>query len=225
MIRLRRGFTLIELLLVIAIIVVVLTLTVPALMSVRRSALILGCQSNMSQISLMVQIYDQDHEALPYLFYASKDMLDPVHVDDVDPSTFGLAAIVDNPEILKCPADIGYGGEDYGLESGEVTCYSCFGHSYAFNNSAYTDPTSPYDIVSKPARFSNVEDKKDIIMLTDFSSVWHGTPGGNKNDSKYYLNIMYFSGKVEGKEFPSDQDAKKYRNDVSHRRWWKVPVE
>ncbi len=220
--RFPRGFTVIELLLVIAIILVILTLTVPALMTVRRKALILGCQSNMRQLNFIVRAYGLDWEdAIPPCFFASEGMLDPTHVWGEEDS-FGLRALVESPEILKCPADNGYAGADYGIESGEVTCFACFGQSYAFNNSAYADKTSPYNIVSNPALFTNVEGKR-VIMLTDFSSVWHGAKEGNDQEPKYYLNIMYFDGHVEGKGFASDQEAKEYRNDVSHLRWWEVP--
>ena len=227
--RTNWGFTVIELLLVIAIILVILTLTLPAVMTVKRKALILSCQSNMHQISLAMMVYrDNYNGAIPPCLFASEGTIDPEHVDDLESDSWGLAAVLNNTDILKCPADIGYGGADYGLESGEVTCFASLGHSYAFNNSAYTDPTSPYDMLRRPARFADVEREKkpkDIIMLTDFSSVWHGAPGGNTQESKYYLNIMYFDGSVEGKEFSSDQEAKRFRNDVTRRRWWEVPPE
>ncbi len=223
----NRGFTIIELLLVAAIILVILSLTVPAFMTVRRKALILGCTSNMHQIDLNIKTYYLDNEdIIPYLFYASEGMLDPEHIKDPETDVSGLAAIPGNtPDVLKCPADTGYGGVDYGLTSKGVTCYSCFGQSYAYNNSAYTDPTSPYDVRSNPASIKHIPERMQqrIIMLTDFSSAWHGVAGSSKEQAKYFLNIMYFDGHVEGKEFSSDLAAKKYRNDESHRRWWLVP--
>lgn len=163
-------------------------------------------------------------DIVPYLLYVSEDMLDPEHVEDPQTDTSGLAAIVgENRSILRCPADNGYGGVDYGLTPSGLTCYSCFGESYAYNNSPYTDDKSPYDSLS-PARFGYVGAKAQerVILLTDFCSVWHGVAGTNKQKAKYFLNIMYYSGRVEGKEFPSDQAAKSYRNDVSRRCWWQV---
>ncbi|NQT83567.1 type II secretion system protein [bacterium] len=217
----NRGFTVIELLLVIAIILVILMLTLPALMTIQRKALLLGCQSNMHQINLMIETYRLDNdEVIPYLFYASEGMLDPEHMKDPETNASGLAAIVGNARgILKCPADTGYGGADYGFTSGDVTCYACFGQSYAYNNSAYTDSDFPYP---RPPRFGQmgIEDQQRIIMLTDFSSVWHGVPSTSKQKGKYFLNVMFFDGHIEGKEFLSDQDAKTYRNDESRRRWW-----
>lgn len=226
----NRGFTIIELLLVTSIILVILTLTVPALMTVRRKALIAGCKSNMHQIYLMMEIYRlHNAEIIPYLFYASEGMLDPEHMKDPETNASGLVAIVGSDrDILRCPADIGYGGVDYGLTSrGVVTCYSCFGQSYAYNNSAYTDPTSPYS-KSNPARFKDIErlgKQGRIIMLTDFSAAWHGVVASTGEKARYFLNVMYFDGSVKGEEFPSDQEAKSFRNNESRRRWWRVKLE
>jgi prepilin-type N-terminal cleavage/methylation domain-containing protein/prepilin-type processing-associated H-X9-DG protein len=217
----RNGFTLVELMLVIAIISVILALTVPALTTARRKALILACKSNMHQIHIMVETYLLSNEGrIPYLFYAAEGLLDPEHLKDLETNAPGLAAVVGNNRgILKCPADTGYGGVDYGLTSSGITCFSCFGQSYVYNNSAYTDPSSPYGL-SKPARYANVSSPERIIMLTDFSSAWHGVAGSGKESPKYFLNIMYFDGHVEGKEFVSDQAAKTYRNEESRRCWW-----
>jgi prepilin-type N-terminal cleavage/methylation domain-containing protein/prepilin-type processing-associated H-X9-DG protein len=223
----NRGFTLIELLLVVAIILVIFMLMVPALTTVRRKALILACQSNMHQIDIwMTAYFVENKDVIPYLFYASEGMLDPEHMTDPGTDAQGLAAIVPESSrgILRCPADKGYGGVDYGITSSGVTCYSCFGQSYAYNNSPYTDPDSPYDIRSNPARLDHLDEKAaSIIMLTDFSSVWHGSVRSDKESAKYWLNIMYFDGHVEGKEFSSDQAAKEFRNDESRRCWWPEP--
>jgi len=219
----NRAFTVIELLLVIAIILLILMLTVPALMTVKRKALVLSCQSNMHQIDLMIKTYclSNDDDVIPYLFYAAEGMLDPEHMNDPETNVSGLATIVREEDrgILRCPADNGYGGVDYGLISGDVACYACFGQSYVYNNSAYTDSDFPYP---PPPRFGQIatKDQERIIMLTDFSSVWHGAPGTDKKNPKYFLNIMYFSGSVEGKEFSSDLAAKRFRNDEQQRRWW-----
>jgi prepilin-type processing-associated H-X9-DG protein len=99
-----------------------------------------------------------------------------------------------------------------------VTCYNCFGQSYAYNNSAYTASDSPYD-KGEVVRFQEVEEKGDkVIMLTDFSPVWHGVMSKDKSSSKYYLNILFFDGHVDGKEFSSDEEVEIYRD--RHSRWW-----
>ncbi len=215
----HRGFTLIELLLVIAIICLILMLTVPSLVSVRRKALILGCQSNMHQINLILATYRvHNDEIIPYLFYASEGMLDPVHMQDPATKISGLAKIVgEDRGILRCPADTGYDGVDYQLTPDGASCYACFGQSYTYNNAFYTDPPAEYE-PGQPVRYSQVEEPDSIVMLSDFSSAWHGAAASSNKGMKYFLNILFFDGHVEGKEFLSDLEAKEYRDRNS--RWW-----
>jgi prepilin-type processing-associated H-X9-DG protein len=137
-----------------------------------------------------------------------------------DPETkvSGLAKIIkEDRGILRCPADTGYSGADYELTSPNHTCYSSFGQSYTYNNSLYTDVSSPY-YGEGPIRYGQVKNPEQVVLVSDFSSVWHGAAGSGSKGAKYFLNIMYFDGHVQGKAFTSDQEAKTYRNDNS--RWW-----
>ena len=215
----QRGFTLIELLLVIAIITLILMLTLPALMTVRRQALIAGCQSNMKQISAFVEIYRVKYDgAIPYVFYASGGVLDPEHRQDAEAKASGLARVVeDNVGILQCPADSGYDGVDYELTEQGVSCYASFGRSYTYNNSLSTDPPADY-VPGQPILFDVIKRDDLVIMASDFSSVWHGAAASGKKGVKYFLNFLYFDGHVGGKEFDSDQEAKVFRSEYS--RWW-----
>ncbi len=217
-----RGFTLIELLLVISIILLILMLTVPAMMTVRREALIACCKSNILQITKLLMMYTDENEGLvPYLFYAEQGMLDPEHMEDPETRVSGLARILESmhsdPGILKCPADNGYNGADYVITVEVVTCYSCFGQSYTYNNTFYTDTTSPYD-GEQPLLWEQIPNPERVVALTDFSSVWHSKTASSDKSTKYFLNISYFDGHVEGKEFDSDRDAKTFR--MANSRWW-----
>ncbi len=215
----KRGFTLIELFLVIAIISLILMLTLPALMTVRRQALIVGCQNNMKQISAFVEIYRLKYEgAMPYVFYASGGVLDPEHRGDLETADSGLTEIVENNVgILKCPADTGYDGVDYELTEQGVSCYACFGRSYTCNNSLSTDPPADY-VPGQPILFDVIKRGDLVIMVSDFSSVWHGAAASGKKGVKYFLNFLYFDGHIQGKEFESDEEAKVFRSESS--RWW-----
>jgi prepilin-type N-terminal cleavage/methylation domain-containing protein/prepilin-type processing-associated H-X9-DG protein len=210
----RRGFTLIELLLAVAIISLILMLIVPALVAVRRQALILSCQNNMRQITELVLPWIHEHnDMVPYLL--GESMLDPEHREALESEPSILAEIVgsQNRGILKCPADTGYGGIDYGLTAEGVTCYAQLGQSYTYNNAR------PDEYEGRPVSYALIDDHSyEIIMLSDLSSVWHGSRGSDTKSVKYFLNFAYFDGHAEGKEFDSDEEAKRFRNDQS--RWW-----
>lgn len=61
----KRGFTLVELLVVIAIIGVLMATTVPAVLASREAGRRAQCQSNLSQIAMALQSYENAHEAFP----------------------------------------------------------------------------------------------------------------------------------------------------------------
>jgi len=214
--RNRRGFTLIELLLVIAIISMLLMLTVPALVAVRREALILRCQNNLRQINAFILAWIPEHEnMIPFLFPES--VLDPEHRDSLglEASALLLEVVQGNKAILKCPADPG-NEDSYVME--EITWLAQLGESYAYNNAFYTDPPPGYERLQS-VLLSVLEGRESqIVMLSDYSSAWHGSRNADSKTTKYFLNLMYFDGHAEGKEFDSDGDAKTYRN--THSRWW-----
>jgi prepilin-type processing-associated H-X9-DG protein len=61
----RGGITVIELLCAVAIVVIVLALALPAIMLARESSRRTACQSNLRQIGLAIQQYEQIHNLLP----------------------------------------------------------------------------------------------------------------------------------------------------------------
>jgi prepilin-type N-terminal cleavage/methylation domain-containing protein len=66
--HLRRGFTLVELLLVIGIIAILISITIPALGSSRETARRIKCMSNLKQIGTGLQAYMNDSkDLLPYV--------------------------------------------------------------------------------------------------------------------------------------------------------------
>lgn len=64
----QRAFTLIELLVVIAIIALLMAILMPALQRVREQARARGCQSNMRQLCLAMNLYALDHDDLTMPF-------------------------------------------------------------------------------------------------------------------------------------------------------------
>jgi prepilin-type N-terminal cleavage/methylation domain-containing protein len=102
-----RGFTLIELLIVIALIVLLASLLLPALSRAKEQARRAKCISNLKQISLSVKTFALDH-----------DWKIPWHALTSEGGTYGLTTAaeawrnfsalsndLDHPKVLVCPSD------------------------------------------------------------------------------------------------------------------------
>lgn len=71
----RCGFTLIELLAVIGIIALLISLLLPVLSRARQQAQWIACQSNLHQIGLAVEMYENQYGGyLPQTFWATDDL-------------------------------------------------------------------------------------------------------------------------------------------------------
>jgi len=103
----RRGFTLLELLIVIAIIVILASLLLPALSRAKEQARRAKCISNLKQISLAVKEFALDH-----------DWKIPWHTPTSEGGTYGVSTAaeawrnfsalsneLDHPKVLVCPSD------------------------------------------------------------------------------------------------------------------------
>ena len=110
----RKGFTLIELLVVIAIVGILAGLLLPAIQRARETARSANCQSNMRQLLIAIQLYEQETGGLPNISGAENVSGELIK---------RLSSRVDNNKVFHCPAHRGRLGEECEAVNGQTTCY------------------------------------------------------------------------------------------------------
>jgi prepilin-type N-terminal cleavage/methylation domain-containing protein/prepilin-type processing-associated H-X9-DG protein len=95
----RRGFTLIELLVVIAIIAILAAILFPVFARAREKARQSSCQSNLKQLGIAFDMYDQDYdEKMPRAWSGLADNNDAFSWADM------LSPYIKNQQIFDCPS-------------------------------------------------------------------------------------------------------------------------
>src|SRR3954453_3235129 len=151
----RRGFTLIELLVVIAIIAILAAILFPVFAQAREAARKATCQSNLRQLGIATQLYQQDYDgcyfphAAPYYWFGR---LDTSTTPPTAYKTEGLLyPYMRNFDIQRCPsftgefaygaATAGYGYDATYLASTAPTNFSTFGRG-GVNEAAIAHPSA-----------------------------------------------------------------------------------
>lgn len=111
--RSKRGFTLVELLVVIAIIGILVSMTLPAVQSVREAARNTQCLNKMRQLGLAVQNYESARMAIPPARAADGFLTWPVYLlpfleqgNLVDQMDLLLRYRQQDPDVLRTPLEL-----------------------------------------------------------------------------------------------------------------------
>ena len=113
----RRAFTLVELLVVIGIIAILISILLPVLGGVRRSANALKCSSNMKQIATAMVMYMQDNkyhmppclvstggDAYPDGFFWAAELVQRRYISAPNIYKNGTTTkVFDQPSVFRCP--------------------------------------------------------------------------------------------------------------------------
>lgn len=217
--RKRKGFTLIELLIVIAIIAILAAILFPAFSRARENARAISCLSNMKQIGLAIQQYNQDYDG----YYPFSRVLLPAQKNWYDGY---LDPYIKGRQIGKCPSapdnwTIGYsynqafgyfpGGQITPSRKGQLVNFSnyCANHPIydGINEASVQEPSTSINVIEAALNYyywtisTGATDSAAIAQLSYF------TPYPGVMVARYYhqeaglhnggLNVLYADGHVK----------------------------
>lgn len=174
-----RAFSLIEMLVVLSILSVLAAFLFPAFLTVRGKARQTVCSSNLRQIGVALQMYQEDYDGyFPYAIDATDRVATefrwkpyfPQFSEDIPQLPLlhmALRPYIGSSQIFRCPSDIGFTTTDKPAVSllAAPTDYEAFGSSYDYY-SMLSACHSNDAILQHPAQTNT---------LYDPVGYWHGT--------------------------------------------------
>ena len=161
-------FTLVELMVVITIIIVLISLLVPAFKSARDSSRRIACLNNQKQFVIAFCSYNNDFNSF-YPHYGPYGTVSP-STDGGWVSLLYKENYLSNSGIFCCPASSKKTSDYLALCKSRGMEYANYFISYGYNfrwiGSSFR-LTSPNDVSSSPARTGNIKNPSKIVLLTD----------------------------------------------------------
>lgn len=202
--KIRRGFTLLELMVSVAIIAVLISVLLPALLKARQVSHRTVCMGNLKQLGYAFQQYLFDHRRFPQAaeamdwHYGGVEFRDagglvlatltanrPLNsvLSDTLPTVSGELA-----GLYRCPADSGL-WRGRASRAGSVSvldgksCYSMFGNSYRANLNLLDSTSAGIDDRRRPLFEHEVVVAPSRLLVTGDSAWYYGTRSSDDADA------------------------------------------
>jgi prepilin-type N-terminal cleavage/methylation domain-containing protein/prepilin-type processing-associated H-X9-DG protein len=153
----KRAFTLVEMLVVMATVVVLAALLLPAMARTKETGRSAACLSNLHNIGIALQLYVQDNQnRLPVMYDKSTDPNVGTNRPTVD---IVLSNNLVNLEVLRCPSD-------------KQGIFEATGSSYAWNsalNGQDADHLDLLNLTGKPHQIPVMFDKEAFHIVRGYN--------------------------------------------------------
>jgi prepilin-type N-terminal cleavage/methylation domain-containing protein len=188
----RRAFSLLEVLIALAIIAILVSVLLPALVHARRLSQSAVCSSNLRQLGSAFTTYVAEHrhfpkaDSTPEWRYAGIDFAGPQRAPLLSANRPLNAFYTDrlpNPGSafapnFRCPADRGLWREGASARQpgasviGDMSCYEFFGNSYRANALLFDSTAAGIDALSRPLYDHDITVAPSRLLVTG-DAVWY----------------------------------------------------
>ena len=194
----RRGFTITELLVVLAVIGLLASITLPAVQQSRAASRRTQCLSNLRQLGIAAQNYESIHGILPG--YRGQSMFELLpELGHSDPKAVARRNV--KLLVLLCPDDspptneIGWGAVTNYLVNGGA-CFRCYNgiHPRWYPGNG---PSRLADIGDGTSHTALFAERLFEFMIDEPASVWEAACAAHPERCVWYMNSTYTSGQED----------------------------